>query len=96
MDGRGELTEDEALAIAACEAMLPWAMFCGDQAPPGQADAMRQSIALDLTAKYLGGMPGDPTGPAGSFRDQDTAVVPWLGAMISLQGIRHRAPSVRR
>jgi hypothetical protein len=90
------LTEEEALAIAACEAVLPWAMFCGDTAPRDQADNMRQSIAIDLCAKYLGGMPGDPTGPAGSFSDRDTAIVPWLGAMISLQGIRHRAPSVRR
>ena len=90
------MTEEETLYIAWLEALLPWAMFCGDTFPPGIADANRRRIALDIVRQAWGALPGDPTGPARSFLPVDTAAVPWLDGMIALQGIRHRAPSVRR
>lgn len=90
------MTEEELLYVAMLEAVLPWAMFCGDAFPPAIADAARRSIALDIVRQLWGALPGDPTGPARSFLPVDSAAVPFLDGMITLQGIRHRAPSVRR
>ena len=90
------VTDDELLYAATLEAVLPWAMFCGDTFPSNIATAARRSIALDIVRHLWGALPGDPTGPARSFLPVDTAAVPWLDGMIALQGIRHRAPSVRR
>lgn len=90
------MTDDELLYVALLEAVLPWAMYCGDTFVPAVADAARRSIALDIVRQLWGALPGDPTGPARSFLPVDTAAIPWLDGMIALQGIRHRAPSVRR
>lgn len=90
------MTEDESLALAYLEAILPWAMFCGDTVPAAEAPAMRASIINDLMVKSWGSIPGDPTGPGRTYTAWDTAALPWLSALVAVQGFRHSTPDVRR
>jgi hypothetical protein len=90
------LTDEESLLLAYLESILPWAMYCGDTVPAEQAPAFRAGIINDLMCKGWGSIPGDPTGPGGTFQVWDTAALPWLNAMVAVEAIRHRAPDVRR